>query len=55
MANVVRMYVEGAVEEFNFVYLIIGLVPWIYFSKIKTNKEQPNAMKDDDTDNDKRT
>ena len=35
MANVVRMYIEGAVEEFNFVYLVIGLAPWLYFAKMQ--------------------
>jgi tetratricopeptide (TPR) repeat protein len=30
-----RMYVEGAVDEFNFVYLMIGLVPWLYFNRMQ--------------------
>lgn len=30
-----RMYVEGAIEEFNFVYLLIGLVPWFYFGRMQ--------------------
>jgi tetratricopeptide (TPR) repeat protein len=30
-----RMYIEGAVDEFNFVYLMIGLLPWFYFSRMQ--------------------
>ncbi|HUS34422.1 MAG TPA: DUF2723 domain-containing protein [Verrucomicrobiae bacterium] len=29
------MYVEGAIEEFNLVYLIIGLIPWLYFNRMQ--------------------
>lgn len=29
------MYITGAIEEFNFVYLMIGLVPWLYFSRMQ--------------------
>src|SRR5206468_932273 len=34
-ADCARMYVEGAIEEFNFVYLLIGLVPWLYFNRMQ--------------------
>jgi hypothetical protein len=29
------MYVEGAIEEFNLVYLFIGLIPWLYFNRMQ--------------------
>lgn len=29
------MYVEGAIEEFNLVYLFIGLVPWLWFNRMQ--------------------
>lgn len=29
------MYMQGAVEEFNFVYLLIGLVPFIFYKKLQ--------------------
>lgn len=30
-----RMYVEGARDEFSFVYLMIGLIPWLYFNRMQ--------------------
>jgi thioredoxin-like negative regulator of GroEL len=31
----VRLYIEGAVEEFNLVYLLIGLVPFLFFRRMQ--------------------
>ena len=33
--NQVRMYGEGAVEEFNFAYLLIGVVPFLLWSRMQ--------------------
>ncbi|MCL5098620.1 MAG: DUF2723 domain-containing protein [Candidatus Omnitrophica bacterium] len=34
-----RMYGEGAAEEFNFVYLMIGLVPFLYFFRMQKREQ----------------
>lgn len=34
-----RMYGEGAVEEFNFVYLVIGLVPFLLFRRMQKREQ----------------
>lgn len=33
--NQLRMYGEGALEEFNLVYLLIGLLPWAFFRRMQ--------------------
>lgn len=30
-----RMYVEGTIEEFNFVYAILGLLPFVFFTRLQ--------------------
>jgi tetratricopeptide (TPR) repeat protein len=35
LASQARMYVDGAIEEFNFVYLMIGLVPWLFYGRMQ--------------------
>lgn len=34
-----RVFTEGAVEEFNFVYLLVGLVPFIYFLRMQRREQ----------------
>lgn len=33
--NQIRMYSEGAIEEFNAVYLLIGFLPWFFFRRMQ--------------------
>jgi tetratricopeptide (TPR) repeat protein len=39
MADCTRMYVEGAIEEFSPNFLLIGLVPWLFFNRMQKREK----------------
>jgi tetratricopeptide (TPR) repeat protein len=39
LVNQLRMYLGGAIEEFNFVYLLVGLVPWAFIRRMQKREQ----------------